>query len=212
MGTRCLTHLSLALFTGAACYLAFLLKGQYSLVRQLNLGFGYASFVLLVFSLLIGPWKVLRQRRNSVSINLRRDVGIWAAISSMLHILFGLQVHLKGQILLYFFMSYGGWYIPLLNLFGISNYIGAIATLILVLLLALSNDLSLRWLKGRRWKFFQRFNYLLFILVVAHTLGYQVVVGRELIMMAIAIGLTILVFAMQSLGFFLYGRRAGQIN
>jgi len=204
LGRRYLTHLFQALFTAAGCYLAFLLKPNVQLVQQLTLGFGYVSLILIVFTLLIGPWRILRQRRNPVSVNLRRDVGIWAGISGVLHVLFGFQVHLKGQILLYFFKPYGEEYKPLLNLFGISNYIGAIATLILILLMSLSNDISLRWLKGGRWKFLQRFNYLLFILVVAHTLGYQVVVKREPTMMLIAIGLTLLVLAMQSLGFFSY--------
>ena len=209
---RFLTHLLLAFFTVAGCYIAFLLKSDARLVRQLTLGFGYVSLILLMFTLLIGPWKVLRQHRNPVSINLRRDVGIWAGISGVLHVLFGFQVHMKGQVLLYFLKPDGEVYKPLLNLFGMSNYIGAIATLILLLLLALSNDLSLRWLKRRRWKFLQRFNYLSFILVLAHTLSYQVIAKREYSIVVIVLGLTSVVFVMQSLGFFLYGRMVGDVK
>jgi hypothetical protein len=90
------------------------------------------------------------------------------------------------------------------NLFGISNHIGAVATLILLVLLVFSNDLSLRRMKGARWKFWQRFNYFLFPLAVAHTLGYQVVVKRVEPMMPITVALTVLILALQYVGFSLY--------
>lgn len=212
MGGRSLTHLVLAVFTGAGCYIAFLLKPDARLIQLLALGFGYISLILIFITLLIGPWTILRQRRKPLNTNLRRDVGIWAAISGILHVVFGFQVHMKGKILLYFLKPDGEGYKPLLNLFGVSNYIGAIGTLILVLLLSLSNDFSLRWLKGRRWKFLQRFNYLLFVLALTHTLGYQIVAKRESIMMFIVIGLTILVLAIQNLGFFLYGRLGSNVK
>lgn len=209
---RLLTYLLLALFTGVGCYITFLLKSDARFIQQLTLGFGYISLILIVVTLLIGPCRIIGRRHSSANIYLRRDIGIWAGISGILHILFGFQVHLKGQILLYFFKPEGVGYMPLLTMFGVSNYIGAIAAVVLALLLTLSNNISLRWLKGRRWKLLQRFNYPLFVLVVAHTLGYQIVVKRERAMMVIAVGLTILVLAMQSLGFFLYGRPGSNIK
>jgi len=108
--------------------------------------------------------------------------------------------------LLHFLKPDGKGYKPLLNLFGASNYIGAIATVILFLLLALSNDLSLRRLKGRRWKFLQRFNYMLSILALIHAVGYQVVAKREKVMMFLVLALSILVLFMQGLGLYLHGR------
>ncbi len=206
IGRRFLRHLVLAVFTGAGYYIAFLLKPDARSVQLLTLGFGYVSLILIFITLLIGPWTILRQQRRPLNTNLRRDVGIWAAISGILHVVFGFQVHLKGQILLYFFKPEGEGYKPLLNLFGVSNYIGAIATVILFLLLTLSNDLSLRRLKGRRWKFLQRFNYMLSILALIHTVGYQVVSKRDKVMMFLVLGLSILVLFMQGLGLFLHGR------
>ncbi|MBA4159583.1 MAG: hypothetical protein H0X65_19215, partial [Gemmatimonadetes bacterium] len=48
-----------------------------------------------------------------------------------------------------------------------------------VLLLALSNDLSLRLLKAGRWKTLQRWNYALFALTVVHGIAYQVIEDRK---------------------------------
>jgi sulfoxide reductase heme-binding subunit YedZ len=64
--------------------------------------------------------------------------------------------------------------------FGFGNYTGALAALIFALLLALSNDLSLRWLKIRRWKSLQRWTYAAVILTAAHAIAYQQVETRTL--------------------------------
>lgn len=53
--------------------------------------------------------------------------------------------------------------------FGLANYTGLFGLLILILLLIISNDYSLRRLKALKWKNLQRFTYPLFILVIAHS-------------------------------------------
>ena len=54
----------------------------------------YVGFALLCASLVLGPWNVLHGRPNPVSIDVRRDVGIWAGIVGLVHVVAGLQVHL----------------------------------------------------------------------------------------------------------------------
>lgn len=191
----------------------FAYRPELGSVHGLTIILGYLSLVFLAVTLVIGPLKLLRQRRNPVNINLRRDTGIWAAITGCLHVYFGFQVHLGGQIFLYFFRptSRGG-FVPLTNLFGASNYVGAVATFVLVLLLVLSNDASLRKLKGPGWKLLQRFNYGLFALVVAHTLGYQAVIAREAPVREASYVVMVAVLAAQAAGVALYlrrGRRKG---
>ncbi len=206
-GKRFLTHFLLALFTAAAWFVTLLVAPDLPRVESLTVALGDAAVLLLVLSLIIGPVNLFLQRRNPVNLYLRRDIGIWAGITGGLHVVFGFNVHMNGQILLYFAeQTHHGWR-PLLNLFGLSNDVGALATLILIPLLVFSNDLSQRWLKGNPWKFLQRFNYLLFVLVVAHTLGYQSVVSRAPVMTAITAGLTLLVLALQGAGFFIYWYR-----
>jgi sulfoxide reductase heme-binding subunit YedZ len=58
-------------------------------------------------------------------------------------------------------------------MFGLANYTGLIATLILVLLLATSNDWALRKLGTPQWKQLQRWNYACFGLTAIHTFAYQ---------------------------------------
>jgi methionine sulfoxide reductase heme-binding subunit len=136
----------------------------------------YPALVLLTVSLLIGPWKVLRKRRNPISSDLRRDIGIWAALLSITHSVIGQNVHLRGRPWLYYvYEARQHHIIPLRHdLFGFSNYTGAASALILIALLATSNDYSLKALGTPRWKQLQRWNYAAFALAAAHSIGYQI--------------------------------------
>lgn len=197
-------HLLVALLSAGGVGLAFALAPEMQTVRVLTLGLGYVSLVLLVITLLIGPVRLFQtRRRNPVNLDLRRTVGIWAGITGVLHVVFGLQVHLGGVVYKYFFADNGE---PLLNLFGISNYTGALALLLLALLLVLSNNAALRALKGKRWKNIQRWNYALFILTAVHTFGYQSVVRRaEIFVLGTAL-IVVVVLALQLGGLWLYRR------
>jgi sulfoxide reductase heme-binding subunit YedZ len=121
----------------------------------------YPALVLLTTSLLIGPWNVLRKRRNPISGDLRRDIGIWAALLSVTHSVIGQNVHLRGRPWLYYIYEARQHHIiPLRHdLFGFSNYTGAVIALILIALLATSNDYSLKMLGTPRLKQLQPWNY-----------------------------------------------------
>ena len=109
-----------------------------------------------------------------VYADLRRDVGIWSALLALAHVATGLAVHMNGQVWRYFFVPReGGGLIPLrLDAFGLANHTGLAATIILALLLAISNDRALRGLGTRRWKSVQRLNYLAAALIVLHGAAY----------------------------------------
>lgn len=171
-------------------------------VWRLSMGSAYASLVLLAFSLAIGPWNRLNGRPNPVSGYLRRDVGIWAGILGLVHVVAGLQVHFTGRMWLYFVPGPEASYrFPLrLDPFGIANHAGLVATLLLVLLLALSNNASLRALGPARWKSLQRWNYAIALLVVAHGAVYMFIEKRSLALVAIAAAIAIAAAAMQGAG------------
>jgi len=198
---RTLTHLLLgcmvvALFLGVA-WLVPADKGYNLLLITL----GYLSLLLVGVTLLIGPLNLLRQRRNPVNIYLRRDVGIWAGITGCLHVILVLRGNIQdGEALLFFLRRETGGYTPLLTLYGLSNDVGLFATLLLLLLLALSNTLTLRVLKGKRWKLLQRLTYLLIILSVLHTLGFQLLNLRVPLFFAGLFVLSALILACQGLG------------
>ncbi len=169
---RIITHLLLGGITLTLYLLIGLLVQEGKQVGVLIIVLGYLSLFLIGITLLIGPLNLLRSRRNPVNIDLRRDIGIWAAIAGCWHVLLVIRgTILNGQILYYFLQANG--YGLQLNIYGLSNDSGLLATILLVLLLALSNAVSLHLLKGRWWKRLQRLTYPLALLALAHTFGYQ---------------------------------------
>ena len=135
----------------------------------------------MAITLVIGPINVLRGAKRPVSIDSRRDVGIWACIWSLLHTVIGLQVHLRGRMSEYFFQPGDK---PLLvrirhDMFGLANYSGLFAAIIVVVLAAISNDWSLCRLGTGRWKRIQQLNYVLFAIVIVHAILYQIIEKRR---------------------------------
>jgi len=169
----------------------------------MSLATGYASLLLLAASLAIGPLNVLRGRANPLSINIRRDIGIVAGSLAIAHTVIALQVHLRGDYLQYFFhrTSNGGLGKIRLDLFGFANHFGLIATVILLILLAISNNVAVRKIGPMRWKGIQRWLYAAGIFVIAHGLLYQVVEQRSLAYVALVIIVTTAIIVMQSVGF-----------
>ncbi|MGH7616404.1 MAG: hypothetical protein ACREPM_04180 [Gemmatimonadaceae bacterium] len=174
-------HCVLALISAALIMAMFRIvpfnstNGNSNGIFRWSIATAYASLALLVTSLVIGPLNVLRSRPNPVSTNLRRDVGIWAGAIGLAHVVFGLQVHLRGRMLQYFFdPKRAGLKIPLrIDRFGAANYTGLVAGLLLLLLLTISNDVSLRTLGKPRWKLLQRLNYFAMGFTVLHGIFYQ---------------------------------------
>ena|GEM_PF-434901 len=207
---RLAAHLVLAVGTLVGCGIACIYDPSAILAEPLALGLGYVALVYLVVSLLIGPLYLARRRRNPVNLYLRRDIGIWAGITSLLHVFFALQLYAQGQILLYFFRQVADRYLLQLNLFGLSNDVGLLATVIMVVLLVLSNDRALRWLKGPRWKRIQQWAYPLLVLTILHTWGYQLYNTRDGWLLGTLGGLTLLVGVVQLGGVLVHRQRRRQ--
>jgi sulfoxide reductase heme-binding subunit YedZ len=176
-------------------------------MARLTVATGYVATGLLALTLLIGPASLLRRRRTPVSSYLRRDIGMWTAVFSVVHVLFGSLLHSGGQLsglVAYFLAPDGG---PLLNSFGLGNWTGLAALVIVVGLLAISSDLALRTLKARPWKWLQRLNYGLFVLVIAHALFYGALL-RVTSPFTLVLGVSVLaVFVGQMVGVWLWRRR-----
>lgn len=162
-------------------FLTTLPGGQERLLWKWSMATAYAGLALLGFTLLVGAVNILRSRPNPTSSDLTRDVGIAATLVSIVHVAVGLFVHMGGNPLRYFFFPPGETHlIPLrYDAFGLTNWLGLFVTLILILLFATSNDLSLRQLGKKRWKTLQRLNYVLFGGVALHGLAYQILEKRN---------------------------------
>jgi len=146
------------------------------LVSGLSIGTAYAALFLTTATLLLGPFNVLRNKANPVSFDLRRDFGIWAGIAALVHTAVGLNVHLRGKMWLYFVDTS---HHLRKDVFGFGNYTGTVAALVFIMLLALSNDISLRKLGVNRWKSLQRWAYAALLLTVVHSLAYQHIETRS---------------------------------
>ncbi len=145
-------------------------------ISRLSIATAYPALFLTAAAVFIGPWNVFRGRTTAVSFDLRRDLGIWAGIMALLHTGVGLNVHLRGRPWLYFIDEH---HRVRHDLFGIGNDTGLLAALLFLLLLAISNDLSLRRLGARTWKSLQRWTYMAVGLTLMHAVAYQFVEKRQ---------------------------------
>jgi sulfoxide reductase heme-binding subunit YedZ len=175
-------------------------------VRRFTFASGYVALVLLGLTLLVGPGNLLLRRRHPISNYLARDVGMWAAVFSVVHVLYGVEVHasITNPIPMFVRTADGS---PVTNSFGLANWTGLAATVIVVGLLAVSSDLALRKLKARTWKNLQRLNYALFGLVIVHAFFYGALLRMESPFSVILIISAIAVLAGQTLGIWLWRRR-----
>ena len=175
---RVLRHVLLGLLGSAVTALVYRLTPPPDWHHRLSMGTAYAAMLLVVWSLVLGPWNVLRRLSNPVSFDLRRDVSLWAGLLAVVHTGVGLTVHLRGRMWMYFLKRLHP--IKLQNTaFGAANYTGLVAALLFVMLLVISNDLSLRGLGPRRWKRWQRWAYAAAALSVVHGIIFQDVEARH---------------------------------
>lgn len=188
----------------------FIAKGENSIFK-LSMGTAYSSLILLSLSLLIGPWNIYCKKKNPLSSYLRRDIGIWAGIMAIFHIIIGLQVHFNGKFWLYFiFPADQSHLIPVrYDPFGITNYAGLVAGLIIIVLLSISNNVALKKLGGVRWKNIQRFNYICAGLVLFHGIIYQLLEKRVIFFVLFFIIISSITVAGQYWG---YQIKRGKIN
>lgn len=189
-------HGPLLLLSSGSAAALYCTRPYPDVLTRLSFSTAYPAIILLAFTLVTGPWKVLLSRSNPVSSDLRRDVGIWAGALGIIHTAVGQCVHLRGRPWLYYL--YGREEHPQglrHDLFGFANYTGAISVLLLAALLATSNDYSLRRLGTPQWKSLQRWNYAVFALAAAHAIGYLVIEKQKLpfdTTIAIALAVTVI--------------------
>jgi len=169
-------HLPLACLSAAAIALLYVTRPYPDVITRLSFSTAWPALVLLTLTLLIGPWRSLRGKAPALSIDLRRDIGIWGGILGVVHAGIGQCVHLRGRPWLYYvYEKMQEHQVPLRHdVFGFSNFTGLIAALLLLALLATSNDASLRRISQPGWKSLQRWNYACFVLSVAHPFGYLI--------------------------------------
>ncbi len=206
--TRLIHHTVLLVVTALLLWVTYALVSGDDKKYLWSMATAYTSIILLGVTLIVGPVNVIRQRNNPVSSDLRRDIGIWCGFTGIAHVIIGIQVHM-GNIWLYFFKTVDGDNRFQLrgDLFGAANYTGLVAAIILLMLLLLSNDLSLKFLKPGKWKRLQQLNYLLFIFSLVHGVMYQVIEKRILIFIIVFACLMLIPFIIQVKGYLSFSGR-----
>lgn len=159
-----------AVATVVALALAPLLPAGLSTAQRLSLVSGYTSLIALLLTLCLGPLNVLLGRRNPFSSDLRRDAGLMAALTGLLHTAISLTNHFDGDVVLYFFDGRPlGIRALRADAFGLGSWLGLVAVALLLALSLTSSDAALRRLGRRTWKRIQRSNYVLSCIAVVHT-------------------------------------------
>lgn len=167
-------HLPLALLSAASVGILYVTRSYSDVITRLSFSTAWPALLLLCASLVIGPWRALAGKAPVLSLDLRRDLGIWAGILGVVHAGIGQCVHLRGRPWLYYVYEEGRGHIVRLrhDIFGFSNFTGLFAALVLAALLATSSDAALRRLGVVQWKSLQRWNYACFAFAGLHTFGY----------------------------------------
>jgi sulfoxide reductase heme-binding subunit YedZ len=169
---------------------------------QVSTGTAYVSLGCVAASLMLGPINLLRRRPNPVSSDLRRDLGIWGAVVGLVHVGFGLTVHFRGRMHLYFLPppEANAWLPLRTDAFGGANHLGLVATLVLAVLLALSSDRALVALGTVKWKRWQRLNYFGAVAILLHGVLYQLLEKRQIGLVLVFVLVAAGTLALQLLG------------
>ena len=196
-------HFSLLAASAVSVFFLYTTRPYKDVITRLSFSTAYPALVLLVITLWIGPWNLLRGNRAPVSTDLRRDVGIWTGILGIFHTAIGFCVHLRGRPWLYFvYQRSEGHTFPIRHdIFGFANATGLIATIVLLLLFVTSNDYALRRLGTPRWKQLQRWNYVLFAFVFLHTFAYQTMEKQHPPFVATVVICGVVTLVLQGLGY-----------
>ncbi|MGG4442959.1 ferric reductase-like transmembrane domain-containing protein [Brevibacillus fortis] len=190
-GRRLVTHvgiLSLILLGASWMWTDF---SSFPATETWSMILGYLSFILIGFTLLIGPLQSwLPAHWMAISLSIRRDIGIWAGLTGLLHVILVLVlfegeprlmiIHenhsekAAGWLGLFFFASSDPtiWPSPNWTLTGVANYLGLLALFILLALWLTSSARAEEWLGGSSWKRLHLANPWLFIIVLFHGLIY----------------------------------------
>lgn len=166
-----LRHLLVVVLAVLLVYLFGLVHGHWDPMHRWNRATADASFLLLAFTMAIGPAARLNAHLRRLVV-FRRECGIYAVLLALAHALIILDGWVMYELAGLFGFAFHpdlGRYVMLQHGFGLANLVGIIALASGFVLAATSNDRSLRLLGAPVWKFVQIGAYVLWALVVLHT-------------------------------------------
>jgi DMSO/TMAO reductase YedYZ heme-binding membrane subunit len=209
--TRLRTHIILAAASLLVLLAAAVIGEKAASLDRVSLISAYLFLFLISVVLLLGPLRTLRTGRVIINQTLRRDIAIWCAFMGLVHLLAG-SLESMTPVYLDVFVNHA------VNppsastrevLFFWSAIAGFIIGILLIVLLALSNNWSLTLIGQRWWKRLHRLSYFAFVLTILHGFGFQVLESRFWGGYALVIVIALVVCIAQVLGIRAVAERAG---
>ena len=169
-----LRHLIVGMITTALTYLFWLSRPQWDPEMRFWRAVGDASFMLLFFTLAIGP--IVRHWPTAgLLMPWRRETGIWYGLLAFGHTFLILKGWVRWDYMRFFgyeFVPQLGRYVRMEPGFGLSNLMGMTAVFLTLVLVATSSNWAVNLLGASAWKWLQYGSYTVFYLVVLHTLYF----------------------------------------
>lgn len=199
---RSLRHAGIAVVVVLLMVVAWSAGDAASVQDRVSLLSAWLSFAFLSGAVSLGPWRAWRGGKPSLNLLVRRDLGIWAALTALAHAVFGTWVVLTPA----YFRAYivgtpdsptpgwAGW------IGTLSIVAGFVLAIIMAMLLALSNNRALTRLGPQRWKRLQRWAVPAFAVTVLHGAVFQVIEGRTGGWLALLALLGVAVWTVRRLG------------
>lgn len=200
LASRALRHGLLLLITGGLGVGAWLTAGNpATAVDRTSLLTAWLCFGLFVSALALGPWQALRTGQPVINNLLRRDLGIWAALTGLAHLVVATEeVMQPAYFSTYFAVPAGAPLTGWAGWIGRSSIVGGyVIGLIFLVLLGLSNNLSVRRLGSGRWKRLQGLSSVAFLLTAAHGAVFQVIERRTGVWLATLVVMSIALLALR---------------
>jgi DMSO/TMAO reductase YedYZ heme-binding membrane subunit len=202
MNRRLKNHAALAALTAICLGVAAASGPATAVADQLSIVSAYLCLFLLGVALLIGPFHAIRKGKPLAHSYIRRDIGVWAALTGLLHFYLANVLSMNYE--------YLGVYVENAsappsaamrsNLYSWGTILGYVIAVLFVVLLTVSNDWMARIIGLKWWKRIQRVSYLGFILTCIHAFAFQILESREALWVCIVLLVTVLVFVGQSFG------------
>ncbi len=162
------------LIATALVYMVYLLNSTWSPDMRLWKAFGGGAFLLLWFTVFIGPaakvWPWL-----SRLVTFRRETGVYFALVALVHgylVLDGWVNWGLRELVGYQFFGDVNMWLRAEPGFGLANLMGLLALLFAVILAATSFDRVVSFLGVSSWKWLHNFAYVIFYIIALHVIYF----------------------------------------
>jgi sulfoxide reductase heme-binding subunit YedZ len=185
-------HVGLGLAATGAYLVAWLSAPGETPADHVSIATAWLCLLLIAAALITGSVIRFRRGRGVLNNYLRRDIGIWAAVTGLVHFFVATDISMS--------QAYLGAYVNVPDaglsadwrgrLFSWSTIAGLVIAIILLILLCISNNRMLARLGPLRWKRLQYLAYPALLLTAAHGVAFQLLEARAPLLIAVLIAMS----------------------